>query len=128
MLNISETSNEELASTSDVVPESSSTNEVVKESISNDVVKESKPAEDTATQRIRIKKEHLIKTLIPVILRQTDYTEEIARNKLEEHNYDLKQILYEWMDIPLKKDDVICETSNQERYRLIRNVLDGKSI
>ena len=77
---------------------------------------------------IRIKKEQLIKTLVPVVMRQTDYTEEVATEKLEEHSYDLKKVLYEWMGVPIEKDEKPCETSNQERYRLIRNTLDGRNM
>ena len=74
--------------------------------------------------KLRISKENLLKSLIPTVLRQTDYTEEQATEKLESHNFDLKALLYEYMGIPLKKDEKPCATSNQERYRLIRNTMD----
>ena len=100
----------------------------------NNIIKENKVSDESdikksngeeALQVIRIKKEQLIKTLVPVIMRQTNYTEEQAKEKIEEHNYELKKILYEWMNIPIKKQELTCNTSNQERYRLIRKTLDN---
>ena len=104
--------------------ESDKTESQLEKSPSETEVKESESTQHV----IRIKKEQLVKTLIPVVMRQTDYTEEMAEAKLEEHNFDLKKVLYEWMGVPIKKDDKPCETSNQERYRLIRNTLDGKNM
>ena len=75
-------------------------------------------------QRLRIDKETLLKNLIPVVLRQTDYTEEQAREKLEEHTFDLKKVLYEWMGVDIKKEEVQCSTGSQERYRVIRQTMD----
>ena len=97
--------------------------------VENQIEKSSSGTEGEQTQHvIRIKKEQLIKTLVPVVMRQTDYTEEVAAEKLEEHGYDLKKVLYEWMGVPIEKDEKPCETSNQERYRLIRNTLDGRNM
>lgn len=76
------------------------------------------------TQTLRITKETLLNKLVPVVLRQTDYTEEDAKNKLEEHNFDLKTVLYEWMGVEIKKDEVHCSTGSQERYRVIRKTMD----
>ena len=76
------------------------------------------------TQTLRITKETLLNKLVPVVLRQTDYTEEQAKNKLEEHNFDLKKVLYEWMGVEIKKEEVHCSTGSQERYRVIRQTMD----
>ena len=73
---------------------------------------------------IRISKEQLLNTLVPMVMRQTDYDADAAATKLDEHNYDLKKVLYEWMDIPIEKIDPVRETGNQERYRLIRQTMD----
>ena len=78
-------------------------------------------------QKIRIKKSDLLKSLIPVVMRQTDYTEEECEKKLDEHNFDLKALLYEWNGIPLKKETKTCLSSNQERYRLMRENMDQAS-
>ena len=76
------------------------------------------------TQTLRITKETLLNKLVPVVLRQTDYTEEQAKNKLEEHNFDLKKVLYEWMGVDIKKEEVQRSTGSQERYRVIRKTMD----
>ena len=73
---------------------------------------------------VRISKDELLKSLVPVILRQTDYDEEKAKEKLIEHNFNLKELLYEYMGVNSTKIQKSCTTSNQERYRLTRNSLD----
>ena len=77
--------------------------------------------------KLRVTSEMLYNKLTPVVLRQTDYTEDQARKKLEEHNFDLKALLYEWMGVPIEKKEQVCETSNQERYRLMRQTMDGNT-
>ena len=75
-------------------------------------------------QTLRINKETLLKNLVPVVLRQTDYTEEQAKEKLEEHMFYLKKVLYEWMGVDIKKEEVKRSTGSQERYRVIRKTMD----
>ena len=70
---------------------------------------------------VNITIEQIEKTLIPVIKRQTDYTDEIAKQKLIEYNYDLKSILNEFMGIKSKENKVL--TCNQTRFDIYRNVL-----
>jgi len=79
---------------------------------------------ETNQQTLRIDKEILLKNLVPVVLRQTDYSEEEAKNKLIEHMFDLKKVLYEWMGVDMKKPEEKCNTGSQERYRVIRQTLD----
>lgn len=86
--------------------------------------KKEEVVDNQPTQTLRITKETLLNNLIPVVLRQTDYTEEEAKNKLEEHNFDLKKVLYEWMGVEIKKEEVQCSTGSQERYRVIRQTMD----
>ena len=74
--------------------------------------------------KLRVTSETLYNKLTPVVLRQTDYTEDQARKKLEEHNFDLKALLYEWMGVDIIKEDDACKTGSQERYRLIRQTMD----
>ena len=76
---------------------------------------------------LRISKEQLLNTLVPMVMRQTDYSADTAEAKLTEHNFDLKKVLYEWMDVPIEKKEQVCETSNQERYRLMRQTMDGNT-
>ena len=86
---------------------------------------EKKDDEQANTQQtLRINKETLFKNLVPVVLRQTDYTEELAKEKLEEHMFDLKKVLYEWMGVEIKKEENKCSTGSQERYRVIRQTMD----
>ena len=80
--------------------------------------------QENAQQTLRINKETLLNNLVPVVLRQTDYTEEQAKEKLEEHLFDLKKVLYEWMGVEVIKDEVKCSTGSQERYRVIRQTMD----
>tara|TARA_B100000963_G_scaffold181809_1_gene158071 strand:+ start:748 stop:1035 length:288 start_codon:yes stop_codon:yes gene_type:complete len=80
--------------------------------------------EDNQQQTLRINKETLLKNLVPVVLRQTDYNEEQAKEKLEEHMFDLKKVLYEWMGVDIEKKEVKCNTGSQERYRVIRQTMD----
>ena len=81
-------------------------------------------AQENVQQTLRINKETLLKNLVPVVLRQTDYTEEQAKEKLEEHMFDLKKVLYEWMGVDIKKEEVKRSTGSQERYRVIRKTMD----
>jgi len=61
---------------------------------------------------------------IQIILRQTDYTEEIAREKLKEYNYDHILVIKAYFGITEKKPPVI-ESLNQEIYKQMRYKLDG---
>jgi hypothetical protein len=61
---------------------------------------------------------------IQIILRQTDYTEEIAREKLKEYNYDHLLVIKSYFGIKDKKPQVI-ESLNQEIYKQMRYKLDG---
>jgi len=61
---------------------------------------------------------------IQIILRQTDYTEEIAREKLKEFNYDHVLVIKAYFGITEKKPQVI-ESLNQEIYKQMRYKLDG---
>ncbi len=80
--------------------------------------------QENLQQTFRINKETLLKNLVPVVLRQTDYTEEQAKEKLEEHTFDLKKVLYDWMGVDIEKKESQCTTGSQERYRVIRQTMD----
>jgi hypothetical protein len=66
----------------------------------------------------------LINKKIEIIQRQTDYTIEIAREKLEEFNYDEIKVIKHYFGIPEKKQEPI-KSLNQEIYRQLRGKLDG---
>jgi|TARA_B100001769_G_C21706254_1_gene389568 hypothetical protein len=63
-------------------------------------------------------------TEIDTLMKQTTYTREECIEKLEKHNNDIYKCLKEYNGILEKKEDE-CHTSNQERYRLIRNLMDN---
>ena len=61
---------------------------------------------------------------IQIILRQTDYTEEIAIEKLKENNFDELKVIRCYFGIPEKINKPI-KTLNQEIYKQIRYRLDS---
>jgi len=65
-----------------------------------------------------------IQEKVEMILRQTDYTEEEAKNKLKEFNYDHIQVVKSYLGITEKKAPPI-KTVNQEIYKQIRYRLDS---
>ena len=62
---------------------------------------------------------------ISILMSQTTYTEEECIESLKKHSNDVLKCLKEYSGIK-NKTDKGCVTSNQERYRLIRNLLDNK--
>jgi len=67
-----------------------------------------------------------ISILVTKVLAQTNYTEEIAKTKLQEFNYDLMRVLKDYMGIPEKKvDSMKIKSINQEIYKQIRYSLDS---
>jgi len=65
-----------------------------------------------------------IQEKVEMILRQTDYTEEQAKIKLKEFNYDHIQVVKSYLGITEKKAPPI-KTVNQEIYKQIRHRLDS---
>jgi hypothetical protein len=61
---------------------------------------------------------------IKQIMSQTNYTEEVARSKLIEYNYDFMRVLKNYMGIPDKKENNKIKSINQEIYKQIRGNLD----
>jgi hypothetical protein len=62
---------------------------------------------------------------IEIILRQTDYTAEVAKKKLEECNYDHMVVIRAYFGIAEKKAPPAIESLNQEIYKQMRYKLDG---
>lgn len=58
------------------------------------------------------------------IMCQTTYSEEIAREKLEQFNGDFMRVIRDYMGIPEKKTSKPIKSLNQEIYRQIRHTLD----
>ena len=61
---------------------------------------------------------------VQLVIRQTNYTEEEARNKLKLYNSDYLRVLKEYMGIPDKKD-IKVKSVNQEIFKQFRNNLDS---
>ena len=60
---------------------------------------------------------------IQIILRQTDYSEDIAREKMNEYNNDHFKVIRSFLGITEKKALPI-KSLNQEIYKQIRSSLD----
>lgn len=61
---------------------------------------------------------------IQVILRQTNYTEDIAREKLQEFDYNEMAVIKDYFGISEKKAPPI-KSVNQAIYQQLRTRLDG---
>jgi len=80
---------------------------------------------DNTTHSISIVETEEINNKIQIILRQTDYTEEIAKNKLTEHNYNEISVIKEYFGINKKtQTQSQIKSVNQEIYKQIRSHLD----
>lgn len=59
------------------------------------------------------------------IMAQTNYSEEIAIQKLDQFNGDFMKVLKDYMGIPEKKSNKPVKSLNQEIYKQIRSNLDS---
>ena len=89
--------------------------------------------ETTQEARIKMQKKILEKRLedrkqelVEVVMRQTDYDEDKARDKLNEHNYDVHKTVIEYMN-PSKEKEVKKISKNQMLYGEFRRFLDDAS-
>jgi hypothetical protein len=62
---------------------------------------------------------------IQMILRQTDYTEEIAREKLALFNFNEMSVIRDYFGIAEKKTTEPVKSVNQGIYKVLRGHLDG---
>ena len=65
-----------------------------------------------------------IESKVQIILRQTDYSEDVAREKLKESNFDHILVIKSFMGITEKKILPI-KSVNQEIYKQLRYKLDS---
>ena len=63
-------------------------------------------------------------TYVKQIMSQTTYSEQEARDKLQEFNNDFMKVLKNYMGIPEKKKNNQIKSVNQEIYKQIRHSLD----
>ena len=61
---------------------------------------------------------------VQIIIRQTDYTEEVAKEKLKEFNYDHIAVIKSYLGVPDKKAQPV-KSVNQEIYKQLRYRLDS---
>ena len=61
---------------------------------------------------------------VQIILRQTDYSQEVAREKLKEHNFNEIAVIKAYFGISEKKPAEL-KSINQEIYKQIRYKLDS---
>jgi hypothetical protein len=64
---------------------------------------------------------------ILLVMRQTDYTQEVAREKLTAHNYDAIKCIRAYMGITEKKAPTQVSL-NQQIYRQLRNQLGSVAL
>jgi hypothetical protein len=69
--------------------------------------------------------EEKIEELCEIILRQTDYTKDEAREKLQEYNYDHLKVIRDYLGVTEKKELSKTKSINQEIYTQLRHKLDN---
>jgi len=62
---------------------------------------------------------------IQVILRQTNYTEDEAREKLEQFQYNEVAVIKDYLGMPVHKASSKITSVNQAIYKQLRTHLDG---
>lgn len=78
------------------------------------------------TNNISIKEDEILAEKIQIIIRHTNYSNIVAREKLEEFNYDEKSVIKSYLGIPEKKENSITSI-NQEIYKQLRNYLNNST-
>ena len=61
---------------------------------------------------------------VQIVLRQTDYTEETAKNKLRENDYDHLKVIRAYLGVTEKNTHLPVKSVNQEIYKQLRYRLD----
>lgn len=60
---------------------------------------------------------------IQIIMRQTNYNETQAKEKLQNHKNDYVKVIEEYMEIP-EKSKAPMVSVNQEKYKQFRNLME----
>lgn len=60
---------------------------------------------------------------ISIVMRQTGYDENEAKDKLQQYNNDIMKVIEEYLEIPKKKEEPKIVSVNQEKYRQFRNLV-----
>ena len=72
-----------------------------------------------------VEQDDKIKEKVALVMRQTDYNEEKAFEKLKEHEYNEIAVVKEYLGVPIKKATAPIKSINQEIYKQFRNKLDS---
>ena len=75
------------------------------------------------TDKISFQENDEINENIYIIMRQTDYNFEKAKEKLIEQNYDYLKVIKEFLGVK-DKNPTVSNSKNQEIYKQIRHKLD----
>ena len=70
----------------------------------------------------QVSQEELEENISNVIMRQTDYKKEECILKLREHNYNVKKIILNYMNIDIS-NTVPKITTSQQRFKDFRNLI-----
>ena len=62
---------------------------------------------------------------VQIVMRQTDYTENIAREKLGQFNFDELAVIRDYFGITEKKEPEKIKSINQAIYKQLRGHLDS---
>jgi hypothetical protein len=76
------------------------------------------------TDKVEFLENDKIDEQINIIMRQTDYNFELAKEKLKETNYDHLKVIKSFLGIKDKNPSVV-NSKNQEIYKQIRHKLDA---
>jgi KaiC/GvpD/RAD55 family RecA-like ATPase len=66
-----------------------------------------------------------VKEKVQKVMRQTDYSEEVALEKLKLYNYDITATIKAYLGVPVKKPVEPVKSVNQEIYKQLRYKLDS---
>ena len=65
---------------------------------------------------------------VGIVMRQTDYTEEIAKSKLQQHGYDTMSCIREYLGVTEKKEPPKVVSVNQQIYAEFRKKLGSDQL
>jgi hypothetical protein len=75
--------------------------------------------------KISLADTEVIDSKIQIVMRQTDYTQEIAREKLVQFNFNEMNVIKDYFGISEKKAPEQIKSVNQAIYKQLRGHLDG---
>jgi uncharacterized protein (DUF885 family) len=76
-------------------------------------------------EEISLAETHQIDAKVQIILRQTNYTPEIAKEKLQQFNFNEEEVIRDYFGISKKTIPEKFTSINQTIYKQLRGYLDG---